>query len=116
MSEDRDLLPDAPPMDHGESDGERTSAVHRPGDGRAFSVWAPLAGQSVHLELNGTCHAMQPAGQGWWSTEVSASPGDRYGYSIDDGPVMPSPRAVRLPDGPHGLSQVHDPEGFERTD
>ncbi|QQR99571.1 MAG: malto-oligosyltrehalose trehalohydrolase [Austwickia sp.] len=120
MSEDRDLLPDAPPLDHGESDGE--VAAHDPGHeagaggGRAFSVWAPLASKSVDLQLNGVCHAMEPAGQGWWATEVPAGPGDRYGYSIDGGPVMPSPRATRLPDGPHGLSQIFDPGQFAWTD
>ena len=114
MSEDRDQQPDAPPLEHG--DAEVPTSRTGPRAGRGFSVWAPSASRSVDLELNGTCHAMVPAGQGWWTAEVTAEPGDRYGYRIDGGPVTASPRATRLPDGPHGLSAVFDPAAFEWTD
>lgn len=113
---DQHNLPDQPPGPDDVTDGALEAG--RPGqhDGREFSVWAPHAARLVRLELNGVCHDMTPAGQGWWRVEVAAGPGDRYGYSLDDGPVVPSPRSIRLPDGPHGLSQVYDPDQFAWTD
>lgn len=116
MSEDSDLTPDAPPLEHADSDGAVVTPKRGAGDGRGFSVWAPAAARAVTLHLGDAQHPLTPAGQGWWSTEVTAEPGDRYGYQLDDGPVMPSPRATRLPDGPHGLSQVFDPDAFAWTD
>lgn len=111
-----DSLPTAPPLDHAETDGGLSEAPASPGAGRVFSVWAPRASRTVHLELAGRSHDMEPAGQGWWTATVDARAGDRYGYRIDDGPVMPSPRAASLPDGPHGLSQVFDRAAFAWTD
>ena len=116
MTDERDLQPDPAPEGHHETDGVITTPKHGPGDGRGFFVWAPSATKSVDVELRGTRYPMEPAGQGWWSTEETAQAGDRYGYSIDGGPVMPSPRAARLPDGPHGLSEVYDPAAFAWTD
>ncbi|MFJ3613886.1 malto-oligosyltrehalose trehalohydrolase [Streptomyces hydrogenans] len=75
-----------------------------------FEVWAPHARDRVTLELNGTGHPLDrdPLRDGWWTGTVPASDGDRYGYRLDDGPVLPDPRGRRLPDGPDGLSAVVD--------
>ncbi|MBL1067035.1 malto-oligosyltrehalose trehalohydrolase [Streptomyces sp. 7-21] len=66
-----------------------------------FSVWAPRA-ERVTLHLAGRAVAMRPdpARAGWWRAEEPAAPGDRYGFSLDGGPVRPDPRARRLPEGP----------------
>ncbi|WP_418959704.1 malto-oligosyltrehalose trehalohydrolase [Streptomyces tritici] len=75
-----------------------------------FEVWAPHARDEVVLELEGRAVPLtrDPAREGWWLTEAEAADGDRYGYSLDGGPVLPDPRARRLPDGPDGRSAVVD--------
>ncbi|WP_293819686.1 malto-oligosyltrehalose trehalohydrolase [uncultured Corynebacterium sp.] len=78
-----------------------------------YSVWAPLA-ENVELVLQPaqtstgteqripmTCEA-----DNWFLADVPATPGDRYGFSVDGSPVFPDPRSKRQPDGIHGLSEV----------
>ncbi|MGW1974051.1 malto-oligosyltrehalose trehalohydrolase [Streptomyces sp. NPDC001889] len=79
-----------------------------------FEVWAPAAGERVELWLEGTAHPMAPvAGRpGWWGAEVPAADGARYGFALDGGPVLPDPRARRLPDGPGGPGAVVLPDSF----
>lgn len=79
-----------------------------------FEVWAPEA-ERVTLWLRGARLPMAPArhmGGGWWEAEADAADGDRYGFALDDGPVLPDPRSRRLPEGPGGLSAVVDPAAF----
>ncbi|MGP4111253.1 malto-oligosyltrehalose trehalohydrolase [Streptomyces sp. 4N509B] len=78
-----------------------------------FRVWAPRARQ-VTLHLSGRSRAMAPvAGRdGWWAVTARAAPGARYGFALDDGPVLPDPRGRRLPDGPEGLSALYDPAAY----
>ncbi|MFE7241495.1 malto-oligosyltrehalose trehalohydrolase [Streptomyces sp. NPDC057580] len=78
-----------------------------------FEVWAPEA-DSVGLRLAGELRAMErdPARTGWWTTEAEAADGDRYGFVLDDGPVLPDPRSRRQPDGPDGESAVVDQEAY----
>ncbi len=45
--------------------------------------------------------------------EAEAHDGSRYGFALDDGPVLPDPRSRRQPDGPDGLSAVVDHDRFE---
>lgn len=79
-----------------------------------FEVWAPSARDRVALELNGSGHPLDrdPERDGWWSGVVPAGDGDRYGFSLDGGPVLPDPRSRRLPDGPDGLSAVVDHSAY----
>ncbi|MFP8962686.1 malto-oligosyltrehalose trehalohydrolase [Streptomyces nanhaiensis] len=74
-----------------------------------FEVWAPQA-RRVALHAGGEEHPMRrdPEREGWWRAEASAGHGTRYGFAVDDGPVLPDPRARRLPDGPDGLAAVVD--------
>ncbi|MEW2486380.1 malto-oligosyltrehalose trehalohydrolase [Streptomyces sp. NPDC048411] len=78
-----------------------------------FEVWAPEA-DSVGLRLAGELRAMErdPARTGWWTAEAEAADGDRYGFVLDDGPVLPDPRSRRQPDGPDGESAVVDQEAY----
>ncbi|WP_406422820.1 malto-oligosyltrehalose trehalohydrolase [Streptomyces sp. NBC_00873] len=78
-----------------------------------FEVWAPEA-DSVGLRLAGELRAMErdPARTGWWTAEAEAADGDRYGFVLDDGPVLPDPRSRRQPDGPDGESAVLDQEAY----
>ncbi|MFG2558871.1 malto-oligosyltrehalose trehalohydrolase [Streptomyces sp. NPDC048496] len=78
-----------------------------------FEVWAPEA-DSVGLRLAGELRTMErdPARTGWWTAEAEAVDGDRYGFVLDDGPVLPDPRSRRQPDGPDGESAVVDQEAY----
>ncbi|MFF4349638.1 malto-oligosyltrehalose trehalohydrolase [Streptomyces sp. NPDC001530] len=74
-----------------------------------FEVWAPQADQ-VTLHCAGATRALErdPERAGWWTGEADAQDGTRYGFAVDDGPVLPDPRSRRQPDGPDGLSAVVD--------
>ncbi|CAL9607151.1 malto-oligosyltrehalose trehalohydrolase [Streptomyces sp. NPDC057838] len=76
-----------------------------------FEVWAPQAGR-VTLQCDGVSHALErdPERAGWWWGEAEARDGSRYGFALDDGPVLPDPRSRRQPDGPDGLSAVVEHE------
>lgn len=81
-----------------------------------FDVWAPEAG-AVELARNGNRSPMAAGPGGWWSLVAEgAVPGDRYGFSLDGGPVRPDPRSPSLPDGVEGLSEVVDHRAFAWTD
>ncbi|WP_199546933.1 malto-oligosyltrehalose trehalohydrolase [Streptomyces sp. N35] len=75
-----------------------------------FEVWAPDA-QQVTLRLKGVERTLDPdpTRAGWWITESEASDGDRYGFCLDGGPLLPDPRSRRLPGGPAGLCAVVGP-------
>ncbi|WP_274563421.1 malto-oligosyltrehalose trehalohydrolase [Streptomyces spiramyceticus] len=81
-----------------------------------FEVWAPQADR-VALRLGGETHAMErdPGRDGWWTAEAEADDGDRYGFVLDDGHVLPDPRSRRQPEGPDGLSAVVDHNTFAWT-
>ncbi|MFJ2393268.1 malto-oligosyltrehalose trehalohydrolase [Streptomyces sp. NPDC087843] len=72
-----------------------------------FEVWAPQADR-VALHCEGATSALErdPERAGWWTGDAEARDGTRYGFAVDDGPVLPDPRARRQPDGPDGLSAV----------
>ncbi|MEU0160119.1 malto-oligosyltrehalose trehalohydrolase [Streptomyces sp. NPDC006261] len=74
-----------------------------------FEVWAPEA-DTVVLEAAEVRYPMErdPRRKGWWSTGAEAADGERYGFRVDDGPLLPDPRSRRQPDGPDGLSAVVD--------
>lgn len=74
-----------------------------------FEVWAPQA-ERVTLHCDGATSALEPKPEhaGWWTGRAEARDGSRYGFAVDDGPVLPDPRSRRQPDGPDGLSAVVD--------
>ncbi|MFB7507711.1 malto-oligosyltrehalose trehalohydrolase [Streptomyces broussonetiae] len=74
-----------------------------------FEVWAPQA-ERVTLHCEGATRALarDPDRTGWWTGEAEAADGARYGFALDDGPVLPDPRSRRQPDGPDGPSAVVD--------
>jgi maltooligosyltrehalose trehalohydrolase len=78
-----------------------------------FEVWAPQAGR-VTLHCEGATHALERDQErsGWWWGEAEAEDGTRYGFALDDGPVLPDPRSRRQPDGPDGLSAVVEHERY----
>ena len=90
------------------------------GEGTRFAVWGP-PGARVELRLlDGAAagaHPLAPNAEGLFETWVrGASPGDRYGFTLDgDGP-FPDPASRFQPDGVHGPSQIVDPAAFEWHD
>ncbi|MGW1892888.1 malto-oligosyltrehalose trehalohydrolase [Streptomyces sp. NPDC002004] len=74
-----------------------------------FEVWAPQADR-VTLHVEGAPRTLErdPGRAGWWTGEADAVDGARYGFAVDDGPVLPDPRSRRQPDGPDGPSAVVD--------
>jgi maltooligosyltrehalose trehalohydrolase len=73
-----------------------------------FAVWAPRP-ERVRLDVEGVLHDMTRSGDGWWRTSVSAGPGTRYGFVLDDdAKVLPDPRSPRQPDGVHERSALWD--------
>jgi len=82
---------------------------------REFSVWAPTA-RSVDLLLGDGAHSMEASTEGFWHVTVQADAGSRYAFSVDGGDARPDPRGLRLPDGPHGWSQLFDPGDYAWSD
>ncbi|MFD9807874.1 malto-oligosyltrehalose trehalohydrolase [[Kitasatospora] papulosa] len=74
-----------------------------------FEVWAPEAGSAALCTAGGRLPMERDARRaGWWTAEAEAADGDRYGFSLDGGPVLPDPRSRRQPVGPDGESAVVD--------
>lgn len=87
------------------------------GEGVNFRVWAPFA-QAVDLAYGRDAEhieylPMRSRGDGYWERHVpSARSGDRYGYRLDGGSVLPDPCSLHQPDGVHRLSALFDPSSF----
>ncbi len=94
-----------PPLPLGASlDGKRAT----------FCVWAPRA-ESVELVLDGPrteTHAMSRQDDYFTLAVDDVEAGQRYGFRIDGGDVLPDPATRFQPDGVHGLSAVQ-PATFE---
>jgi maltooligosyltrehalose trehalohydrolase len=81
-----------------------------------FRVWAPAAG-SVRLRFeDGRSHAMQAAEDGVFQAVLSARPGERYFYQLDEGQPVPDPVSRLLPEGVHGPTEIVAPNTFPWTD
>ena len=58
-----------------------------------FELWAPQA-ERVTLQCDDATRALErdPGREGWWRAEAEARDGSRYGYALDEGPVLPDPQ------------------------
>lgn len=79
------------------------------------TVWAPQVGD-LTVQIDGRAVPATRRDDGWWESAEPAPVGARYGFVVDGGPVVADPRALSLPDGPHGLAQVVDLDDFQWTD
>ena len=88
------------------------------GGGVDFRLWAPLC-HEVAVEIEGLDPAlMTPAADGYFSCRVrQARAGMRYRFRLDrDDKALPDPASRYQPDGPHGPSQIVDPDSFVWSD
>ena len=98
----------------------------QPGGGAHFRVWAPKARQvEVVLGAEAVDQACADApavraeveGNGYYSAYVpDVRAGTRYLYRLDAEACYPDPASRFQPEGPHGPSEVIDPDGFHWTD
>jgi maltooligosyltrehalose trehalohydrolase len=92
----------------------------QPGRGTHFRVWAP-ASPAVAVELTTSDNSMreiplQPEAGGYFSGFVDeARLGMRYRLRLASG-SYPDPASRFQPDGPHGPSQIVDPQGYPWKD
>jgi len=93
------------------------------GGGVQFRVWAPAHHRvRVHLESGpGSPNAVtleKDGGDGYFTgVGKEAAAGTIYRFELDDDPARyPDPASRYQPDGPHGPSQVIDPQVFTWTD
>jgi maltooligosyltrehalose trehalohydrolase len=84
--------------------------------GAAFRVWAD-GRKSVSVVINKNEHKLTPEPDGYFSGFVpNVREGETYTFQVDgDGPLA-DPASRFQPDGPHGPSQLVDPNRFPWTD
>lgn len=94
----------------------------QPDGGVHFRVWAPLKSK-VHVVIEGGMSKspgieLMPEDNGYFSGLAGdAGNSTLYRYRLDeDNNLYPDPASRFQPQGPHGPSQVVDPEKFEWTD
>ena len=81
-------------------------------------VWAPGRFR-VQVCFEGGCEpvALHAEGNGYFSGFAQGiGPGARYQYRLDDEGPYPDPASRYQPQGPHGFSQIIDPDPFPWTD
>ena len=93
-------------------------AEPQPGGGVHFRLWAPQCNE-VSVEIEGIDPAlMSHEPDGYFSCwPHSARAGMRYRFRLDrsDKP-LPDPASRLQPDGPHGPSEIVDPDAFAWSD
>jgi maltooligosyltrehalose trehalohydrolase len=98
----------------------------QPAGGVHFRVWAPRR-ERVEVVLEGgiaassgatpLTHELESEGEGYFSGLVlAAGAGTLYRYRLDGAEAFPDPASRFQPEGPHGPSQVVDPESFRWSD
>ncbi len=83
-----------------------------------FRVWAPRH-KSIRVVFKGKRNALPLAseGNGYFSAVAPGiAAGARYKYQLDRGETFPDPASRYQPNGPHGFSQVIDPNSFPWSD
>ncbi len=78
--------------------------------GVRFGVWAPHA-ERVDVAADDVLAPMQRDDYGVWAATIpDIGAGARYRFQIDGDGAFPDPYSRRQPEGPHGPSEVIDPE------
>ena len=93
-------------------------AEPQPGGGVHFRVWAPRC-REVVVEIEGFEPAALQSEIGGYSSlwSLPARAGMRYRFRLGrNGKALPDPASRFQPEGPHGPSEIVDPEDFAWTD
>jgi len=91
-------------------------AEYYPPQGTHFRVWAPKA-RSVEVVLAQGAWPLQMRPGGYHAGWVAqARAGMRYQFRLDGGVLLPDPASRYQPEGPHGPSEIVDPQAFDWTD
>src|SRR3954451_12902967 len=93
-------------------------AEPQPEGGVHFRVWAPRV-REIAIEIEGSSPiALQAEADGYYSGLVAdARTGMRYGFRTDTlDKLLPDPASRFQPEGPHGPSEIVDPDTFGWTD
>ena len=79
-------------------------------------VWAPGA-QEVVIVVDGRDVPLGAETGGYFSAHTEGKAGSRYGFLVNGSErLYPDPVSRFQPDGPHGLSEVVDPDAFTWSD
>ena len=85
-------------------------------DGAAFRVWARNHKQAS-VRIKNREYPLQPEGDGYFVGDVKGvRAGDTYGFLLSGEGPFPDPASRYQPEGPHGPSQMIDPNGFSWSD
>jgi len=79
--------------------------------GVRFRVWAPAA-NSVDVDVDGRTVPLQRDDGTWSGFVEGVGAGARYRFRLNGESSFPDPYSRLQPDGPHGPSEVVDPEAF----
>jgi maltooligosyltrehalose trehalohydrolase len=93
-------------------------AEYQRGEGTHFRVWAPAArAVAVVFDDGGEAAPLRAEGGGYHAALVpQARPGTRYRFRLDGKESFPDPASRWQPEGPHGPSEVVEPEAFRWSD
>jgi maltooligosyltrehalose trehalohydrolase len=91
--------------------GRPFGAVPVSADEATFTVWAPAA-SAVAVRVAGRDHELAPVGEGVFSADVAARPGDDYWFVLDGGAPLPDPCSRFQPEGVKGPSRIVDASSF----
>src|SRR5947209_10170646 len=89
-----------------------------PQGGVHFRVWAPKR-RRIDVVVDGRAGVVElHRDDGGYFAGVAADvrPGALYRFRLDGGEAFPDPASRCQPQGPHGPSQLVDPNGFRWTD
>ena len=90
-----------------------------PGGGASFRVWAPRCKRvDVVVGTNrDVVVPLEPEGDGYFSGQAKQAVADEvYWYRLDGKGTFPDPASRFQPEGPHGPSQIIDPNAFSWSD
>src|SRR5438309_655801 len=84
-------------------------------DGVEFRVWAPRR-QRIEVVFEGTTWpsvVLSRDSAGYFAGHAGVKPGTLYRFRLDnESTLLPDPASRFQPQGPHGPSQVVDPDAF----
>jgi maltooligosyltrehalose trehalohydrolase len=85
-------------------------------DGIHFAVWAPEARELQVAMEDGCSYRLPRKEDGYFQGILPVKTGDRYKFLVDGRGPFPDPASRYQPEGPHGWSEIVDPDAFRWSD